>query len=59
MQYAKRAVVTAQDEDEQTVLAMARDYAAQLSVSADLAEGVRSFLERRSPLFRDGIDRKG
>ncbi len=32
-------------------------YAAQLSTSADLAEGVRSFLERRSPQFRDKIDR--
>jgi hypothetical protein len=35
---------------------MAREDAARLSGSADLAEGVRSFLERRSPVFRDMID---
>jgi hypothetical protein len=43
LQYAKRAIVAAQDENEQTALAMARNYVAQLSVSADLSEGVRSF----------------
>jgi enoyl-CoA hydratase len=57
MQYAKRAIGTAQDADEQTALAVARDYAAQLATSADLAEGVRSFIERRSPQFRDKTDR--
>lgn len=56
MQYAKRAIAAAQDADEQAALAIGRDYAARLSASADLAEGVRSFLERRSPHFRDGID---
>ncbi len=56
MQYAKRAIVVAQDSDEQTALTLARAYAAQLATSADLAEGVRSFLERRSPQFRDKID---
>jgi enoyl-CoA hydratase len=58
MQYAKRAIAAAQSVDEQTALALARDYAARLSVTADLAEGVHSFLERRSPQFRDGIDRE-
>jgi enoyl-CoA hydratase/carnithine racemase len=56
MQYAKRAIAAAQDADEQTALALAREDAARLSTSADLAEGVRSFLERRSPRFRDKID---
>lgn len=56
MQYAKRAIAAAQDADEQTALAQAREDAARLSTSADLAEGVRSFLERRSPQFRDTID---
>lgn len=57
MQYAKRAILAAQDLNEQAALTLARDYAAQLATSADLAEGVRSFLERRSPVFRDMIDR--
>jgi len=57
MQYAKRAIAAAQDADEQTALSVARDHAARLSTSADLAEGVRSFLERRSPQFEDKIDR--
>lgn len=56
MQYAKRAIAAAQDADEQTALALSRDLAAQLSTTTDLAEGVRSFLERRSPQFRDKID---
>ena len=56
MQYAKRAIAAAQDADEQTALALPRDLAAQLSTTSDLAEGVRSFLERRSPQFRDKID---
>jgi enoyl-CoA hydratase len=59
MQYAKRAIAAAQNEDEATALAIARDYAARLSASDDLAEGVRSFLDRRSPKFRDDIDREG
>ena len=58
MQYAKRAIAAAQDTDEQTALALSRDLAAQLSTSTDLAEGVRSFLERRSPQFRDKIDER-
>ena len=45
MQYAKRAIIAAQNDDEAAALAMAREYAAQLSTSADIAEGVRSFLE--------------
>jgi enoyl-CoA hydratase len=57
MQYAKRMIAAAQDADENTALAMARDHAARLSTSTDLAEGVRSFLERRWPQFRDTIDR--
>lgn len=57
MQYAKRAIAAAQDNDEQVALAAARDDAAKLSATADIAEGVRSFLERRNPQFRDGIDR--
>lgn len=57
MQYAKRSIAAAQDADEPTALAMARDYAARLSASTDLAEGVRSFLERRRPQFLDKIDR--
>jgi enoyl-CoA hydratase len=56
MQYAKRAIAAAQDTDELTALVLSRDLSAQLSTSADLAEGVRSFLERRSPQFRDKID---
>jgi enoyl-CoA hydratase/carnithine racemase len=59
MQYAKRAIAAAQEGNEAAALAMARDDAARLSASADLAEGVRSFLERRSPHFRDGIDHEG
>lgn len=55
MQYAKCAIAAAQDTDEQTALALSRDLAAQLSTTTDLAEGVRSFLERRSPQFRDKI----
>lgn len=58
MQYVKRAIAAADYADEQTALAVARDYAARLSATADLAEGVRSFLERRSPRFRDAIDRE-
>lgn len=58
MQYAKRAIAAAQDADEQTALALSRDLAAQLSTTTDLAEGVRSFLERRSPQFRDKIDER-
>ena len=58
MQYAKRAIDAAQELDDRAALAMAREYAALLSASGDLAEGVRSFLERRSPLFRDTIDRE-
>lgn len=57
MQYAKRAIAAAQEADERAALAMAREYAAKLSESADLAEGVRSFLERRSPVFADRTDR--
>jgi enoyl-CoA hydratase/carnithine racemase len=57
MQYAKRAIMAAQENGNEAALALARDYAAQLSASADLAEGVRSFLERRSPVFRDMIER--
>jgi enoyl-CoA hydratase len=56
MQYAKRAIAVAQEVSEGSALAMAREDAARLSASADLAEGVRSFLERRSPQFRDSID---
>jgi enoyl-CoA hydratase/carnithine racemase len=58
MQYAKRAIIAAQEMDDPAALAMAREYAAKLSTSADLAEGVRSFLERRSPVFTDRIDRE-
>jgi enoyl-CoA hydratase len=58
MQYAKRAIAAAQDADEQSALAQAREDAARLSTSADLAEGVSSFLERRSPQFRDRIDER-
>jgi enoyl-CoA hydratase len=56
MQYAKRAITAAHDSSEHAALAMAREDAARLSGSADLAEGVSSFLERRSPVFRDMID---
>jgi enoyl-CoA hydratase/carnithine racemase len=59
VQYAKRAIMAAQNAKEPEALALARDYAARLATSADLAEGVRSFLERRSPVFGDTIDRKG
>ncbi|MGD9922294.1 MAG: enoyl-CoA hydratase/isomerase family protein [Pseudorhodoplanes sp.] len=56
MQYAKRAITAAQEVSEQAALSMAREDAARLSASTDLAEGVRSFLERRSPVFSDSID---
>lgn len=56
MQYAKRAILAAQDGDDRAALSMARNYAAKLSASADLAEGVRAFLERRDPVFTDRID---
>jgi enoyl-CoA hydratase/carnithine racemase len=58
MQYAKRAIAAALDESGEAALAVAREYAARLATSGDLAEGVRSFLERRSPVFRDAIDRE-
>lgn len=58
MQYAKHAIAKALETNEEAALATARDYAARLATSADLAEGVRSFLERRSPVFRDAIDRE-
>ncbi len=58
MQYAKRTIAAAQELDGPVALAMARDYAARLSTSADLAEGVSSFLERRNPVFTDKIDRE-
>jgi enoyl-CoA hydratase/carnithine racemase len=56
VQYAKRAMIAAQNANESQALATARDYAARLATSADLAEGVRSFLERRDPVFGDTID---
>jgi hypothetical protein len=43
MQYAKRAIRAAPGGDEQTVPAVARDYAARLSITADFAKAVRSF----------------
>jgi enoyl-CoA hydratase len=57
MQYAKRAIASSLDADEASALAVAREHAARLAASDDLAEGVRSFIERRSPAFRDTIDR--
>lgn len=57
-QYAKRAMVAAQNDDQDAALAMAREYAARLATSADITEGVRSFLEKRSPVFSDKIDRE-
>ena len=57
MQYAKRAIIDAQQCDEPEALALARYYAARLATSADITEGVRSFLEKRSPVFNDKIDR--
>jgi enoyl-CoA hydratase/carnithine racemase len=59
VQYAKRAMTAAQDAKEPEALATARDCAARLATSADLAEGVRAFLDRRSPVFGDTIDRNG
>ena len=56
VQYAKRAMIAAQDANESQALATARDHAARLATSADLAEGVSSFLERRNPVFNDTID---
>jgi enoyl-CoA hydratase/carnithine racemase len=58
VQYAKRAMIAAQNANESQALATARDYAARLATSADLAEGVSSFLERRNPVFNDTIDRE-
>ncbi len=58
MQYAKRAMIAAQNDREDAALAMAREYAARLATSADITEGVRSFLEKRSPVFSDRIDRE-
>lgn len=57
MQYAKRAIASSLDTDEAAALAAAREHAARLATSDDLAEGVRSFIDRRSPAFRDMIDR--
>lgn len=57
MQYAKRAIASSLDADEASALAAAREHAAQLATSDDLAEGVRSFIERRNPVFRDTVDR--
>jgi enoyl-CoA hydratase len=56
MQYAKRAIAAAMDREEERALRVGRDYAARLSATEDLAEGVRSFLERRSPQFSDRVD---
>jgi enoyl-CoA hydratase/carnithine racemase len=58
MQYAKRAIAAALQTNEEAALVVAREFTARLATSADLAEGVRSFLERRSPAFRDAIDRE-
>jgi enoyl-CoA hydratase/carnithine racemase len=58
VQYAKLAIASALDSNEESALAMAREYAARLATSADLTEGVRSFLERQTPVFRDTIDRE-
>lgn len=58
MQYAKRAIAAAMQTNEEAALAVARELAARLATSADLAEGVRSFHERRNPAFRDPIDRE-
>jgi enoyl-CoA hydratase/carnithine racemase len=57
MQYAKLAIAAALETNDEAALVTAREYAARLATSADLAEGVRSFLDRRSPAFRDAIDR--
>jgi enoyl-CoA hydratase len=57
MQYAKRAIASSLDADEASALAAGREYAARLAASDDLAEGVRSFIERRSLAFRDTTDR--
>jgi enoyl-CoA hydratase len=57
MQFAKRAINSAQNDGEDEALALAREYAARLATSADITEGVRSFLEKRSPVFSDKIDR--
>jgi enoyl-CoA hydratase/carnithine racemase len=57
MQYAKRAIASSLDADEASGLAAAREHAARLATSDDLAEGVRSFIERRNPVFRDTVDR--
>ena len=58
-QYAKRAIIAAQNDSEDAALAIAREYAARLATSADFAEGVRSFLGKRSPVFSDKLDREG
>jgi enoyl-CoA hydratase/carnithine racemase len=52
------AINSAQNDGEGVALAMAREYAARLAASADITEGVRSFLEKRSPVFSDKIDRE-
>lgn len=57
VQYAKRAIDAAPDANTEAALAVAREYAARLASTGDLAEGVRSFVERRSPRFNDTIDR--
>lgn len=56
LQYAKRAIRSAERDTDSVAHKLARDYAARLAISDDLAEGVKSFLEKRRPIFTDKPD---
>ncbi|VTU46729.1 putative enoyl-CoA hydratase echA8 (plasmid) [Variovorax sp. SRS16] len=51
MQLCKQALDAASEHGEQEALALARRHAVDLGASADLAEGLRAFDEKRHPRF--------
>jgi enoyl-CoA hydratase len=56
LQYLKRAIASALEDDAASALGAARRGAMRLALSNDLAAGVSSFAARQRPTFRDDID---
>lgn len=56
VQRCRQALDAALDHGEAEALALARRFSEELAETRDLQEGVRAFLERRTPVFADGID---